>query len=271
VIKAFQEDWERRTKKSASYISDLIYECVSHKMTMNFANKDSSSEISRKLLEKYQHEIERKERRFHKKIRAVFKHNIFDYELPPQSLLNEDLFGDETWQLLGLTQKQLAATAAVGGGIAGALIDVAAHGISMGLFAVIGGAIGAGSVILGGDKIAETTIKGLKIGGYKITIGPVKNIQLLFVLLDRALIYYSHVINWAHGCRDYKPVDNSNDKLKKSGFSKELDQGFRSRCSSFFQAIRSGDEENIRKSELKFEEGVRDLLDLISSCERAYY
>lgn len=268
VIYAFEEDWNRRNIKSASHIGDLLREAISHKITINFNNKENSKDISKKLLEKYQNEIEKIEAGFHKKIRSIFKHNIFDYELPPQSLLNEDLFADETWQLLGLTKKQLTTTAAVGGGIAGALIDVAAHGISMGVFALIGGAVGAGSVILGGEKIAETRIKGMKIGGYQISMGPVKNIQLFFVLLDRALIYYSHVINWAHGCRNYKPLNNQS---QKTGFSTEFDHGLRTKSSSFFQAIRSGDEESIKREENKFREEIKEMLGSISLSERDFY
>jgi predicted enzyme related to lactoylglutathione lyase len=29
------------------------------------------------------------------------------------------------------------------------------------------------------------------------------SVQLMYVLLDRAVIFYSSVINWAHGRRDY--------------------------------------------------------------------
>lgn len=48
----------------------------------------------------------------------------------------------------------------------------------------------------------------MNLGGRQIRVGPIDNIQLLYILLDRALIFYSHIINWAHGRRDYTVTEN---------------------------------------------------------------
>jgi len=62
--------------------------------------------------------------------------------------------------------------------------------------------------------------------------------------MDRALICYSYVINWAHGRRDYPDRDNLSkvESGEKAGFT----SGWRSRerkiCQSFLKAIRKGDD-----------------------------
>jgi hypothetical protein len=70
--------------------------------------------------------------------------------------------------------------------------------------------------------------------------------------MDRILIYYSHVINWAHGKRD----DNQSkldEKTKKIGFSSELKNEDRKIFDRFFKQatkINSSKKEDISEKEL---------------------
>ena len=155
------------------------------------------------MFERYTRAVEKIEITAHQRIRKLYKHNIFNYDLPPQSVIHQDLFNKETWQILGLTKTQLATLAGITGGTIGAAIDVAAHGLTFGLFTVIGGAVGAGWAAFGGGRqLAETKVAGMKLGGQQIRVGPNENIQFLYILIDRALIFYAHIINWAHGRRE---------------------------------------------------------------------
>jgi len=117
--------------------------------------------------------------------------------------LQKDLFHSETWKVLGLTQLQLSAIAAASGGIAGAALDIAAAGISFGIFTGIGSALGAGAALIMGKRVAKVKISGSRLTGFEMTIGPSTNPQFPFILLDRVFLFYSYVINWAHGRRDY--------------------------------------------------------------------
>ena len=129
------------------------------------------------------------------------------------------------------------------GGAIGAALDLAAAGLTFGIFTTAGGLLGAGWAAFGGAKrLTRAKVVGLNLGGQQIRISPIENIQFSYILLDRALIFYSHIINWAHGRRDYPPAESSVKGAVKAGFTFEWDDKKKGSCQSFYAAIRSDDE-----------------------------
>jgi hypothetical protein len=91
--------------------------------------------------------------------------------------------------------------------------------------------------------MADIKVKGIKIGGYQIRIGPMDNPQLMFVLIDRALIFYAHVINWAHGRRGLaRPEDKVDPStlLSKTGYTADWTNTERKTALRYFKMIRQG-------------------------------
>ncbi|MGD9202090.1 MAG: DUF3482 domain-containing protein [Chitinispirillia bacterium] len=260
VTHAFKEDWKQRNLTASQLIFEEIENCITYSISSDFSDEKDESEERKKLIEKYQDRIKKIEHRTHNKIKKLFKHNIFNITLPEYSVLHEDLFSSKTYQVLGLTQTQLMTIAALSGGAIGALVDVAAAGISFGVFTAIGGAIGAGSALLGGKSMSQVKIVGLPLGGNKLKVGPNENVQFLFILLDRALLYYSHVINWAHGRRDYPDRENYAELYKKEkGYTTLFSKDFQKICLRFFRACVRNDEYEKEKHSGKFH-------DLIEKC-----
>ena len=99
----------------------------------------------------------------------------------------DNLFDTEKWIIWGLTRQQLTTAAAMAGAAAGAAIDVALAGSSLLLGAVTGGALGAAGAWLGSDKLAESKLEGLPLGGYVAVQGPMTNRNFPYVLLGRFL------------------------------------------------------------------------------------
>jgi hypothetical protein len=210
VISAFMRDWEHRNNITVEIICTMLAGCLEYTVVKNYRDRFNEETVKERLQEEYARDIEKIEKSAHLKIRKRFKQNIFDYHLPAHSILREDLFSEKTWQVLGLSPKQLITTAGLAGGAVGAALDVAAAGLTFGIFTIIGGAVGAGWAAFGGGKrLSKAKVSGLKLGGQQIKIGPNENIQFSYILIDRALIFYSHVINWAHGRRDY-PAEPAN-------------------------------------------------------------
>lgn len=263
VIAAFQMDWSRRNHLTAGLITDLLTTCLTFSTTLTLSDHASEHEEKERLQNTYKKELLGVEKKTHEKIRKLFKHNVFHIEFPPHSVMTEDLFSEKTWQLLGLTTGRLVAAAAAAGGAAGAIIDVAAAGHSLGLFAAIGGAFGAGSALLGSRKIARTKVIGLPIGGYRITVGPNRNMQFMYILLDRALLYYSQVINWAHGRRGYPEIhaDMPNMKNEKQGFSSRMPNESKQVFHFFFQEMQKKDLVRQELARKKIHETIKDFLD----------
>jgi len=244
VISAFKKDWSRRNHLTVEILCELFTECVEYSINTNINDKTREETIKTELREKYSKTIGKMEKSTHRKIRRLFKQNIFDYNFPEHSILHEDLFSDKTWQVLGLTPGQLIATAGLTGGAVGAAIDIAAAGLTFGVFTAIGGAVGAGWAALGGGKrLADIKISGFKLGGEKISMGPNENVQFLYVLIDRALTFYSHIINWAHGRRDYQnPSLGKSRQLDEKGYVAGWTGNEKRICQDFFKSSNSGNE-----------------------------
>src|SRR6185436_9507449 len=115
--------------------------------------------------------------------------------------LKEDLFAEKTWQVLGLTHGQLLMAGTLGGAALGLGIDVAAGGHTFLLASVIGGVVGGAAALVrsgkrlgSGWKVVENIIGGPRI----VRFGPLSKDNLLWILLDRALIYARAISTRAH-------------------------------------------------------------------------
>jgi hypothetical protein len=276
VIDAFQVDWGRRTSMTAMIICSLIEKILEYQATRNFSDDSAVETVRQTLITDYKKEISRMEKTSHGEIRKLFKHNIFDYALPEHSIAGEDLFHEKTWQVLGLRPWQLAAAGAAAGGGIGLGLDAATAGITFGVFALSGALLGAGSALAGGKRASRAVVKGPKMGSYQVEgriggsqlrVGPVTNIQFPFILLDRALIFYTHAINWAHGRRGRKDEDGpgTDDRSYVASFSTEQ----RGICSAFFQTVRSNNEKKYGHARQEMIDMLEKMLADISHRETA--
>lgn len=237
VIEAFRTDWHNRNLAAGAMIKKNIETCLCFSLSKPINSDADKDKKFQELTLQYQKHIIKIEKQMFQKIRILFKHNRYDYQLPDYSILRHDLFAKQTWELLGLTKEQLAAAGAIIGSGVGAVIDTAAAGITFGVFTALGGVLGAGSAVLGAKKMIEKKAGRSWLGGDKIYLGPSHNIQFLYILLDRALIYYSHIINRPHGKRDYSlNIDPSGNKEKK-GVTSKFSPAQRSVCARYFKSI----------------------------------
>ena len=241
VIDAFKSDWDQRLNDTSSILMDLIAQVSRYSVKKSCPDESMIPEVKKTLQETYLTDIDRLEHGAHKNIRKRFKHNIFNYEFPPTSILNEDLFSKKSWRILGLNQWQMAAAGGAGGGAVGAKIDLMTGGQSFGLFAAIGGLIGAGSAVLGMQQAARSRVKGLPLGRMEIRVGPVKNEQLIYVLINRALIYFSHIINWAHSRRDTPEAGPAGRNNPAQGFTSQWNASQKKLFTRFFRALQKED------------------------------
>ncbi len=236
VILAFKNDWRKRNALVAGLLIQTIEKSLLFSVSAPLHSSSDPEKIKTRLTEKYQAHITELESQLFKKIRALFKHTFFDYHLNEYSVLKHDFFSKRTWELLGLTKKQLAVAGAVIGGSMGAVIDTAAAGITFGVFTALGGILGAGSALFGGKKITDKKTAGIWLGGDKLQIGPQKNIQFFYILMDRTLIYYSHIINRAHGRRDLQKQSERGEN-EKTGYSSGFTAEQINTCTRFFKTL----------------------------------
>jgi len=258
VITAFKKDWEYRNLRVSELICDLLDTTLNHTASRTYLSEADGKAATPELQREYQKQITAIEKKAFDQIRQLFKHHIYQIDLPESSVIREPLFARNTWQVLGLTQNQLAGIAAISGGAVGVGLDIAAHGLTFGVFTAIGGAIGAGSIFLFGEQMAQAKIIGLRLGGYRVSIGPNESLNFPFILIDRSLMYYAHVANWAHGRRDYPDKNQlkANGANEKQGFTAKWSLKEKRTCRSFFQALQ-------KKDDLQKEAARKPVVDLL--------
>lgn len=269
VVNAFKKDWAARNSDTADIILGMLQNAVTMKLTKNITSEENPPTDRDKLFRKYSKALSQLEDKSHLQIKALFKHNIFNYELPPHSLLHEDLFDDKTWQLLGLTKKQVVIAGGIGGAAIGAGLDVAALGHGLGFFTAAGTVAGALTAFLGGESVSDKAeVLGIPLGGKQLQVGPAKSIELLFVLLNRALLYYQHTINWAHGRRDYIKTENSLTTTHlNAGFTKNWPAAKIKICHNFFNAMQKEKKEAGERATAEFHKLLATTLQEISESE----
>ncbi|MGC9325614.1 MAG: GTPase/DUF3482 domain-containing protein [Desulfomonilia bacterium] len=274
VIDAFILDWKRRIAISAEIICDLIERCMKYTVTRTVSDATDTKQALGELEARYRQEISRIERSAHLRIKGLYKHNIFDFQMPEQSIAGHDLFHRKTWQVLGLTPLQIAAAGAAAGTTIGLGLDAATAGITFGVFTLGGALLGAGSALLGGKRVAKARIAGLRVGGFQVSgsfggtrleVGPNTAIQFPYVVLDRALIFYAHAINWAHGRRGL--TEKSKGETPSKGYVSSLNDSQRSVSNRYFHALRRGDDGLIERTRGPMCEMIIEILSMISSGE----
>ena len=243
AISAFEEDWANRIRQVAAILSEVVRNALAHTESKLIFRPSEESDARGLLQKKYRKTLLEIEQKGHRQIRRLFKHNIFNVEVPPQSVLHEDLLASRTWQVLGLSKKQIISMAAILGGGLGVKLDLLAAGLAFGLFTLSGAAAGAAAVWLKGETLARASIKKQKLGGVKITVGPNANPQFPFILIDRALLYFQHVANWAHARplpTDEKTALSAQPQDAEQGFTRGWSQDQRKICARFIRSTTGG-------------------------------
>jgi GTPase Era involved in 16S rRNA processing len=250
VIDSFERDWERRIEASVGTIIELMKKALVFKATRvvraaELETDTDREEVQERLRESFMAGLRKLEEEAQAEVRSHFRHNV--WSVPPDSLLQRDLFSDEVGEALGLSRHKLVLASTAAGAATGAAIDLGVGGLSMGLGALIGGATGGALGVLGSTALAKMDIQ-RTLGVERFTIGPVSNPVFPFVLLDRIILYCARAMNWSHG-RQAADEDNPNkvperEIKRKRGFTEGLPSEERKALAKFFDAAKKGRESN---------------------------
>ncbi|MBU1566263.1 MAG: GTPase/DUF3482 domain-containing protein [Proteobacteria bacterium] len=269
VVEAFRKDWAARNDSTVDIITGLLTDCLSLQISENIGPGEKTEECRARLFRTYSETLAKKEKVAHQRIRSLFKHNIFQYELPPHSVLHADLFDERTWQLLGLTKKQVVIAGGLGGAAIGAGLEMATLGHSLGIFTVAGTVAGALGALFGGESFSgKAELMGIPLGGERVQVGPAKAIDLFFILLNRSLLYYRHTINWAHGRRDYNKASQPLiQATPRQAFTDRWSAGNIKICHDLFKTMSKKNSDSDDRATTRFHELLRTTLLEISESE----
>lgn len=206
AIQALRADWEGRRRRAARVIARTVGTMLHHTERV-VVDRGEGMELHRKNIEESFHnhlrEMEEKGRR---EVEEIYLHRALDRRESPilRPILDEDLFSTKTWETFGLSLPKLVGTGLFTGAGTGGMLDVLTGGTLFGA-GVVAGAVAGGSAALyyGVSRYerAGDIVRDLQ-GGQSLLIGPHRNPNFGWILLDRALLHCVSVRDRAHGDRN---------------------------------------------------------------------
>jgi hypothetical protein len=225
-------EWEQRRELAAEALLDLLREALELKVSATHDAKDLRLPARRRraeeqLQKQYFERLAGLERRCFERWLAIYRHHLLRADADPGAFSGIDLESAESWRKWGLERGQLAVAAGIAGGAAGLAIDAATGGLSHGAGAVAGVLGGAAAAWWKGGALPELRID---VGGRfaagtgesrQLSVGPPRNPNFPWVLLDGALSRYVQVVGRAHGRRDEARLGGGAEAGFTRGFSAE--------------------------------------------------
>jgi hypothetical protein len=213
TIQLVEDEWQDRREEAAEAAITFLEAALGLRVSATLEERDltvpSRREKKTELLSKqYFTELAEIERSCFRSLLKIYRHHLLKADSQPEAFRGIDLESGETWTKWGLARGQLAAISAIVGGSAGLAVDAATGGLSHGAGTVLG-AVGGGIVAWwkGGSlpdlRISLTGGVTLATGeGKSLVIGPPKNPNFPWILLDGVLSRYRQMLARAHGRRD---------------------------------------------------------------------
>lgn len=238
-VRYLKTEWERRQKISASVIADLLIDELTYKKEIAIDRDENPKNYKHKIENEFHDFLRKRERKARQAIEHLYQHFKVETEEDEleRPIFEQDLFAKTTWNLLGLTTKQLIALGAIAGATVGGILDAAVGGTSFMVGTLIGGTIGAGSVLYFSTNRFATieNIIGALQGKQLIRIGPHKNPNFPWILLDRALLHYKNIRDLAHSRREKIKITVAHNEQR---IAAQLDAGTKKELGRIFSAIR---------------------------------
>jgi hypothetical protein len=223
ALEALRAQRLRRRAEAAAEIAGLVADALTHVEEVRVADEAALAAERDRLERSFHDALRGREARARRRVEAIYGHGgtRFDEVALSRPLLEQDLFAEETWRILGLSPAQLVAASAVAGATVGGAIDAMVGGASLLAGTVLGGALGGGTALYGmGRRFARVRPAGapgvpallletrrMVQGGRRFRIGPHAGPNFPWVLLDRALLHLDAVVRRTHARRDPALLD----------------------------------------------------------------
>lgn len=206
AIQALERDWAQRRRQAARTIAKMVVDALLHTRSIVAEEGEEIAAYRKEIEEGFHNDLRKCEEQSRREVEALYLHrSLVRHESPiSRPVLDEDLFSRKTWETLGLSLPQLVGIGFVAGAGTGGILDVLTGGTLFGAGLVTGAIAGGGAALYFGASRFEKAgdiVRYLQ-GGRRLVIGPHRNPNFGWVLLDRALLHYMSVRDRAHGKRD---------------------------------------------------------------------
>jgi len=210
VSAALKENWLHRMHACAGFIVDHVIDAIEFSVTAEYPIRSDFKAYEDKARNSYTRTIEQKEARCFEQMKHLFRHRLAEFSIPPHPILDDSLFSSHTWRMLGLSRRQLALGAAAAGAVGGVALDLAFSGLTFGVFTATSALVAGSTAYMRGDRLAEIRILHSSLGHNELQVGPNRDPNFPFVLVDRCLLHFDTISHWTHARRD-TPGSSTND------------------------------------------------------------
>ncbi len=202
AVEVLQADQTQRLKRSAKAIAGLLTSALTARQSKTIAEGADPEPIIEKLTEKLKETLRELEQKARKEVEYIYRHQNIERKETMMEYLDLDLFSSETSELFGLSKSQIITSGAASGAVAGLGVDVMLGGASLLLGSGIGALIGGISALFGSEKIGKMKVLGKTLTDRNLNVGPVKDVNLPYILLSRALMHHQLVSERNHAIRE---------------------------------------------------------------------
>ncbi len=239
-----EEEWERRRREAARVLTDMMVNELT--MIKEVSLKEGEDILVKKAaIERDFHQGLRKiEQNARRSIEHLYQHtrlSMSENEMEPP-IFEQDLFAKATWNILGLSPRQLIGLGAAAGATVGGVVDVSLGGASFLTGTLLGATVGGASALyMSSKRFASVETMSRYLQGRKIMrIGPHQNQNFPWILLDRALLHYFNVRDYAHGRREPLKLDHESERM---GMVSHLSPSRRKELAKIFRNLQKGPRE----------------------------
>lgn len=257
AVEALLDDRRRKREAAVGIVARLIEAVLVHRETLDIPKDADPAGFEEKLAEKFRGHLRRLERRARVEVERIYGYKDIESQVEDFEFLDTDLLSQESWLAFGLKRRDLLTAGAVSGAVIGGTVDVALLGTSFLTGSLIGGVVGGALGYFSSDRLAEMKILTRPLGGQRLHYGPSRNLQLPFVLLNRARLHHLVVAGRTHAQRGALEIKEGPNPLP-------LSEKDRLRLARSFTQIRKSEAATERRANAR-----RDLAHTIAGLEKS--
>lgn len=222
TIQCLDEEWLQRREESAEVLVDVLEKAMLLRESRVLSERDMNldhrrEKISRQMSKIYYQKVSELVTHGVDRLLKIYRHHLVQVDWDELGIGDLDLEAEETWSKWGLSRSQLAMAAGSAGAAAGAGVDTLTGWLSHGAFTAAGALGFAAAAFIKGNALPDLKVDmrgGVKLQGgegRKLELGPPKNENFPWILLDRLLAAYVQIQERAHGRRDTQTISHGDD------------------------------------------------------------
>lgn len=224
TISCLDDEWRQRREEAAEILVDVLEKSLILRESRVLDERDMEVEhrrerVKQEMEKAYYQQVTKQVKKGMDDLLKLYRHHLIKIDWEELGLENIDLEAEETWSKWGLSRSQLALAGGAAGAAAGVAVDIGTGGLSHGAGTLLGMIGGAAAAFFKGDELPDLKVDitgGIKLKGgegRKLELGPPKNENFPWILLDRMLLTFQEIQNRAHGRRDAENLKSNGEGI----------------------------------------------------------